>query len=800
MNRAKLFIGISLTTLATLILELTLTRLFSATMYYHFAFMAISLALFGSGASGVFIYVSRRIFSPDRVARQLALFSLLFALCSLLALYVILSNPLTLDPGSDNYYRLAYIYVATSVPFFFSGCAVTLAITRFSHEITRLYLFDLMGAATGCLLLIPFLNTIGAINTVLAVALISSVATMIFATSAGRFEMAAAGLICAGLAALVVYNCLTGRIDIHKSKGKEETQVLFSKWNSFSRITVTGDLATGAEIQIDADAATGIVYNAPDLAAHEYQQNSIGALAYRLKRGADVLIIGPGGGSDVMAALVSNERNITAVEVNPIIARDVMSSEPFRSFSGGIYQRPGVKLAVDEGRSFIRSSPAKYDIIQATMVDTWAATAAGAFALTENNLYTVEAFEDYAHHLNDDGILTMTRWYFEPPAQLLRLVAITRKMMSNLRISDASRHIIIVRDASTGDDRTPATFLFKKSAFTDDEVAAVQSHARAVGFQLLYSPIDPPDNIFTRVIQSPDPSAIFDSLEENVAPTGDNNPFFFNSIRLSRLATAFQGVEEWHKTNLGTVILLALLVITSIMVLVFILGPLAVVRGDTFARGKSAKLGYLSYFAFLGAGFIIIEVAMIQKFILFLGHPVYSLTVVLFSLLTFSGLGSFISGRFDDKRLPHTLVRIVGLLVGVVLLYIVLLAPIFYGLVQLPRPARIIIAVVLMAPLAMLMGMPMPTGIRILRQHAPEIIPWAWGINGAASVTGSVGALVIALVTGFNQALIVGAVLYLAAAFVISRTGASSPESRFLSPESEGSERLEAALTNESLR
>src|SRR5215469_4188321 len=287
MNRIKLFIGISLTTLATLVLELALTRLFSATMYYHFAFMAISLALFGSGASGVFVYVSRRIFSPEKVARQLAIFSLLFATSSLAALFVILSNPLTLDPGSDNYYRLAYVYVATSVPFFFSGCTVTLAITRFSHEITRLYLFDLTGAAIGCMMLIPLLNTIGAINTVLAVAFMASLATVVFSTSAGRYYAVAAGVICLALAALVAYNCATSRINIHKAKGKEETQVLFSKWNSFSRITVTGDLTMGAEIQIDADAATGIVYNAPDLEAHEAQRNSIGAVAYRLKQGAD---------------------------------------------------------------------------------------------------------------------------------------------------------------------------------------------------------------------------------------------------------------------------------------------------------------------------------------------------------------------------------------------------------------------------------------------------------------------------------------------------------------------------------
>jgi hypothetical protein len=739
-------------------------------MYYHFAFMAISLALFGSGASGVFIYVSRGIFSPGKVARHLALFSLLFALSSLLALYIILRNPLTLDPGSDNYYRLAYIYVATAVPFFFSGCTVTIAITCFSHEITRLYLFDLMGAAAGCLVLIPFLNTIGAINTVLALALIASLATLTFATSAGRYPAAAAGVICLGLAGLVVYNCVVGRIDIHRSKGKEETSVLFSKWNSFSRITVVGDLASSAEIQIDADAATSIVSNARDLDAHTPQLFTIGALAYRIKRNADTLIIGPGGGSDVMAALVGREPRITAVEVNPIIARDVMSSEPFRGYSGDIYGQPEVRLVVDEGRSFIRSSPAKYDIIQATMVDTWAATAAGAFALTENNLYTVEAFKDYANHLTDDGILTMTRWYFEPPAQLLRLITITRQTMDELGIDNPQQHIMIVRDASSNDDRTPATFLFKKSPFTDYEIHATEEFARSMGFELLFTPNTRPNNMFSRIIEAPDALALSSSLEDDVSPTRDNNPFFFNSIRMSRLASAFHGVEEWHKTNLGTVILLALLVITSVMVLAFILGPLMALRRDAFVSGKSAKLGYLSYFAFLGAGFIIIEVAMIQKFILFLGHPVYSLTVVLFSLLTFSGLGSLMSGRFEDMRLPHALPRIIGLLVSVVLLYVILLSPIFYGLVQLPRPLRMVIAVVLMAPLAILMGMPMPTGIRILRMQAPEIIPWAWGINGAASVTGSVAALVIALLTGFNQALIVGAVLYVAAALLMSRS------------------------------
>jgi hypothetical protein len=499
-------------------------------------------------------------------------------------------------------------------------------------------------------------------------------------------------------------------------------------------------------------------------------RDSLSGLAHYLKRDANVLIIGPGGGDDVIAARVFGQKQITAVEINPIIAHDVMSSEPFKSFSGSIYQQPDVRLVVDEGRSFIRNSQDRYDIIQATMVDTWAATAAGAFSLSENNLYTVEAFKDYATHLTDDGALTMTRWYFEPPDQLLRLVTLTRAMMSELRISNPARHIILVRDARRDRDRSPATYIFKKSELTDDEVRSIEDGARRNGFELLYTPLTRPSNVFTQMIEAPDPSAILESFPTNVEPTRDNNPFFFNSVRFANLWRVSEGTtQEWQKTNLGTSILFALLGITSVLVLLFIIGPLVLVRGRALATGVRTKLSFLLYFACLGAGFIIVEVAMIQKFILFLGHPVYSLAVVLFSVLAFSAIGSYLTGRFSEERLTPVLIKLLSGLVLLVILYVAALPPIFYGLVGLAREIRIVLAVVLMAPLAMVMGMPMPIGIRMLARSAPEIIPWAWGVNGATSVMGSVAALVIAILTGFNQALFVGAGLYLLAMVFITR-------------------------------
>ncbi len=776
MNRSRIFLGISLTTLSVLMLELSLTRLFSATMYYHFAFMAISLALFGSGASGVFIYIVQRGLKPERTGQWLSVAAMLFALSNLLSLYVILANPLTFETGPENYYRLARIYSAAALPFFFGGCAVTLAITRLAKDISKLYLFDLGGAALGCLLLIPVLNFLGAINIVLVVSAIAAVAGILFASSnsGGRAAIVCSLILAVALAGLTAYNSVTHRIDIRKSKGFEETSVLFSKWNSFSRITVEGSFKSGIEIKIDADAATGISRDASNNAIHQDTKGALSALVHHLKSNANVLIIGPGGGNDVMAARVFGQKYITAVEINPIIARDVMSSEPFKSYSGSIYQQPDVRLVVDEGRSFIRNSRDRYDVIQATMVDTWAATAAGAFSLSENNLYTVEAFKDYVTHLTDDGLLTMTRWYFEPPDQLLRLMTLTRVMMSELGISNPARHVMLVRDARTGYDRTPATYIFKRSEFTDDEARAVESIAQTSGFQLLYTPLTRPQNVFTQMIEAPDPAQLWVSYETNVEPTRDNNPFFFNSVRLANLSRVIEGTTgEWQKTNLGTSILFALLAITSALVLLFIIGPLLLVRGRALATGLGSKLSYLFYFACLGAGFIIVEVAMIQKFILFLGHPVYSLAVVLFSVLAFSALGSYLTGRIAEEQLTATLMKLLLVVVGLVFVYIIALPPIFYGLVHLARELRIVIAVVLMAPLAMLMGMPMPIGIRILARKAPEIIPWAWGVNGATSVMGSVAALVIAILSGFNQALMVGAGLYLVAMLLITRPRAS---------------------------
>lgn len=773
-SRRHVFLGVALVSLCVLMLQLTLTRLFSATMYYHFAFLAISLALFGSGASGVLVYVLDRRPSAAALPGWLSLAAALFAVSTIAALVVVLGNPLSpVDPWPRTLARLAAIYGACVLPFFFAGCAVTLAVTGLAHDMGRLYFFDLAGAALGCLLLIPLLDALGAVNTVLAVSLVAAVAALTFelAAPARRSSRLALLALCLASAALLTANARIGFLDVRHAKGLPEAgNVIFSKWNSFSRITLWGSLENdSALIMIDADAATVLYRDGNDLARHRRLQWRIEALAYQLRPAARALILGSGGGADVIMARLHAAREVVAVEVNPIIARDLMASEPFRSYSGALYEQAGVRLEVDEGRSFIRSRDDRYDVIQGTMVDTWAATSAGAFALAENNLYTVEAFEDYAEHLEPDGILSLTRWHLEPPDQLLRLVSLARAMMEERSIDNPERHLILVRDvAEPSSGRAAATFLFKRSEFTASEVRAVEEAAARAGFTVLYTPATRPANDFTRLIEAPDPTRVWRTFENDVSPTRDDNPFFFHTTRLRSLRKALAAPAEWRKTNLGSFVLVSLLILTSVLTLAFILGPLALARGRLLRRDAATHAALL-YFACLGAGFMLVEVVLVQKCLLFLGYPVYSLAVVLFSLLVFSALGSAATRRLGGDRLGARLRGLLALVAALVVAAVLTLSPLFSALASLPRPARIALTILLLAPLGLAMGTPMPAGIRLLAGRRAELIPWAWGVNGAASVFGSVAALGLALGVGFNAALLVGAGLYLLALACVRR-------------------------------
>jgi hypothetical protein len=401
-----------------------------------------------------------------------------------------------------------------------------------------------------------------------------------------------------------------------------------------------------------------------------------------------------------------------------------------------------------------------------TLVDTWASTAAGAFALSENNLYTVEAFREYFEHLKPDGMIAITRWEFRHPREALRVVAVAMEALHRLGVADPARNFIVASQGALDEDGIPVVVLAKKSAFTGEEESSVLAHLeRYDELDALYLPSHPAKNPFSDLIASNDPYAFATGYAYNVAPVTDNAPFFFFTLKAKQVLGE-QGLRDgidW-KVNLGVLVLLLVLVISVVAVILFLILPLALKRG----RDRSSTP---LYFIAVGLGYILVEIAFIQRFVLFLGHPTYALTVVIFLMMLSSGAGSL----FSRTWLPHT--RLGWMPIALVI--VTLLADVFFlpsrlaSLVGLAFGYRLIVSAVILIPLGFVMGMPFPTGLRALvtagtkpggdAQSSENLVEWAWAMNAAASVMGSVLAMVIAIQFGLTITLACGAGAYLCA-------------------------------------
>jgi hypothetical protein len=768
-------LGVALVSATLLMIELALTRIFSVVMYYHFAFLAVSIALFGLSASGVFAYVARRRLSAYETRPLLSTASLVYAASTIVSLFFLVRLRVGLNYSPANLVLMLTIYGLAAVPFLTGGFVVTMAVSRLTSRINSVYAADLLGAASGCVILIPLVDRLGAPGVVLAAAVMAIGAALLFATEAARQRAAVAG---AALLVVPLAGQATGLagFDVVDTKGHKGDRVLFAKWNSFSRIGVyerthgdwslspayKGPLPDTRYMDIDSAASTPILGLAPDLSNVQYLRYELTALAYHLaeaQSGFKALVIGPGGGRDLVSALVFGAGHVDGVEINPIIADDVMRGR-FRDFSGGIYTHPRIRIAVDDGRSFVRRSTERYDIIQASLVDTWAATAAGAYTLTENTLYTVEAFNDYLDHLTDAGVLTITRWVFDG----LRLVSLARAAAEAHGWPVADR-IAIVRQQRV------ATFLFKKTPFTGAELSRLRDVARRLDFDVLYAPdSDDGDDArhesvidatstgdYARLIRARDPQRLYDDLKADVRPTTDDRPFFFHTTKLQDQFSVAFGRSMLFGNGLSA--LLTLLGISTGLVIAFVIGPLALA---TRGRARPRRwLSWLLYFGALGAGFMLLEVAVLQQFVLLLGHPVYSLTVTLFSLLLGTGLGAASSRRLREQTLSRTgaLALVAIAAIGIGLSFGV--APLVASAIPLSRTARMAVAVGTLLPIGLVLGIPMPAGLRLLSARAPDMVPWAWGMNGAWSVLGATLAIFIAMNWGFHTTLLSASATYL---------------------------------------
>jgi hypothetical protein len=762
-----IYTALALTTLATLLLELSLTRIFSVVFYYHFAFLAISIALFGLGVGGVLSYaIASR---PGSLYRKLGRVSLLNSFLVLAAMLFVLTR------GADiSTLDLGIIYFATALPFLGSGIIVSLVISDSIERVDRIYFFDLLGAAGGCLALVLLLNTFGGPNTVIAVSILFAGGAAVWFSLAGvKIGRIASVIVGLGFTVMVIGNMRYHLLEVRYAKGQKLHTEQFTKWNSLSRIGMAKD-GGGEMIYIDADASTGIAnFDFNHLSASDLQNllHQSPSIPYNIRPGARTLVIGPGGGWDISRALASGSRDVTGVEINPIIGTDIMRKMP--QLSHGLYLRPDVHIHIEDGRSFVRRSAEKYQVIQATLVDTWASTAAGAFALSENNLYTVEAFRDYLSHLTDDGLLTFTRWGFDPPRESLRLVSLAIQALNDLGERDPARHVLVGRSGTKSELTgwgAQDTVIISRKPLSDTDILHAREAFRSAGMSVMYAPGDTlnkaPDNPFGQLLLAKNPLEYERNYQFDITPVTDNRPFFFYTVQPRDIAAYLRqsSAAADAKVNVALPKLFSALIVSVIAVAIILVLP-PVLLGTKLPRERSVR-SFLFYFIAIGAGYILIEVALIQKFVLFLGHPTYALTVVIFSMLVSSGLGSFMSRRIVEDRNE----RLIGVLAIAAALVVVVGATVQSVLtagVGLPLAAKAIATVVLIAPVGFVMGIPFPTGLRLLEKHHEPSVRWAWSLNAAASVLGSVGALVLALYLGLVQTMLIGGALYLCAMLVV---------------------------------
>ena len=646
--RAATYIGIFLVALATLMYEILLTRIFSVTMLYHFAFVALSVAMFGLTAGALIVYLAPNLFPPDRLSQRLAVVATAFPLAMVLSFMVEVRIPFRVSWSLAAVSAIALTYVIIAVPFVVSGVTICLVLTRYSsRSVSRLYAADLAGAALGCVLLIVVLNWSDGPTAVLWVAMLASLGAVAFAIDAGsrslrRVAVAAALLLivaAAGHTALVRRG--PGIVRLVYSKGIAETPPIYEKWNSYSRIRVTGDPEREGPAQgwglspevppsrlrqlhldIDVWAGTVMTHFDGDLRTVEHLKYDVTNIAYYLRPEPDALVIGAGGGRDVLSALAFGARSVTAVEINTDIIATV--NDRFGAFTGHLNRHPAVRFVNDEARSFVARSADRFGTIQISLIDTWAATAAGAFVLGENSLYTVEAWTTFLRHLSDDGLLTVSRWYFrERPAEMYRTTSIAVAALNAIGVTDPRRHIAIVRNMSPADAWPPdtpdgvGTILVSRRPFTEGELDILDREAARLAFDVPFSPRRVDDDTFRRLTDSHGRSAFLDGYPVNIAPSTDDSPFFFNMLRLRDIGRPSLLDFGNLSHNMKAVATLGILFVTvTVLTVICILLPLWLTRD----RVQLAGAGPLFlFFIAIGLGFMLIETSQMQRLIIVSG-------------------------------------------------------------------------------------------------------------------------------------------------------------------------------------
>jgi len=761
------YVGIFLVAMATLMLEILLTRIFSVTLFAHLAFVAVSIAMFGMTLGAVLVYLGSRWFTPARARVNLAMSSALFGLTAVWSIDVHLRSVGRQSPDliTSPLSQLAAAYTLSAVPFVFSGIAIAIVLTQFPRHVSRLYAADLAGAALGCVVLVGVFDLAGGPRAVFPIAALAMLASLGFtvaaAQGAGRSAAVACGLVLLLFGATFLSALDRSVRELAYAKGGGHGKVYFEKWNSYSRVAVAppsleapfgwGMSTTFASkvpinqlrLNIDGAAETVMTSFDGDVRPLEHLKYDVTNIGHYLTHQGRVFIVGAGGGRDILSALVFDQEHVLAAEMNKAIIDAV--NGPFGDITGHLDRHPKVRFVNDEARSYLAQSSERFDLIQISLIDTWAATAAGAFVLTENTLYTRDAWSLFLSRLTENGILSVSRWYARPPSEVYKTTALASDTLRHLGVDNPRSHIMIVfLRPEPGRDAGVATLLLKRTPFTEDEITTMEAVAKRLEFRIAISPHPSNDAAFVALTGNRTLDAfVAGFVGEDLSPPTDNRPFFF---------------------LLKPGILGSLLSFVSVLTVAFIVLPV-------FLKAEPKVLidhmGLTLAFAAIGLGFMLIEIAQMQRLMILLGHPTFALSVVLFGLLLSSGAGSFASGASTATPLTSLAgTRLAALVVTLVILGVVTPSAVHAGQ-GMATPIRIAVAMLLLMPAGFFMGMAFPIAMRVGAIRRESLTPWFWAINGAASVTASVAAVLISARWGIAAAWWVGVGCYIVAAFTL---------------------------------
>ena len=781
---AYTYAGLFAITLSSLMYEIGLTRIFSVTMWYHFAFVAISIALFGMTGGALLVYLRPKWFPQESVKRQLAIFSLAYAaaiaICSVVQLQINVKTQWTWA----GTFTVLLTCAVVAIPFVLVGVVVCLALTRFPDKVNRLYAADLVGAGLGCALLAWLLSRMDGPSVLMMVGAIAAVGALVFALDSHvRVQQLVAGFLVIGLGGFAIVNSQLAKdneavLEIVWTKEARDGAHDYEKWNTFSRVVVDGggkpDVPFGwgmspklpasekipqYGIVIDSAAGTVLTKYSGDPDETKFLRYDVTNLPHYLRPNADVLVVGVGGGRDILSALQFDQKSVTGVEINKTMLD--ITNGTYGDFTGHLDRDPRVKFVNDEARSYLARSDKRYDILQISLIDTFAASSAGAFALSENSLYTTEAWDLFLDRLKPDGVLSVSRWYSiagGPPIEVYRTLAIAAQALTDHGVKNPRDHILLYKAPPTGFDSSVGTIMVSPTPFSKADVAKMDAQAAELDFQRVLTPDFAINEKFEALAAPGGPTPALDLFNEDISPPTDDRPFFFQMADLGTLLTDRGSLDARVTQPVLVLGLLALAVL--LLTAVFILVPLFLTTKRETRRGIRP---FYVYFAGIGLGFLMVEFSQLLRLSVYLGHPIYALVVVLFTMLVFSGIGSMASEKIIDLERPKSIVAVLSALLVVLAIFGSITPWVIRQTDGQTTPVRIAIAIALLAPIAFLMGMPLAIGMRVAgRRGAPT--SFLWGINGATSVCASVLSMAVALFFGISASFWVGWVAYAAAA------------------------------------